>query len=163
MPNASREQLDADAELDLIRIELKETEDAATFETQVRVLRNRLSHGTHNYEDDALQPWVRALETICRAHLLRLLEFPEPAVEAALQGDAAPKSRCREESAYARLFKAAEVSRRSQSSGEHTPPPRMNKLRFPASSSTTCELSLRNAPGVGSNSPGFREMVRRVD
>ena len=89
MPKAVREHLDADPALQPLRNELKDEEDAATFEAPIRVLRNQLSHGTRNHEDDALQPWVAALETICRAHLLRLLEFPEPAVEGALQQAAA--------------------------------------------------------------------------
>lgn len=52
--------------------------------TQLRILRNHLSHGHRNYSERALRPWVRAVETICRGHLLRLLGFDSGAIESAL-------------------------------------------------------------------------------
>jgi ApeA N-terminal domain 1 len=48
---------------------------ASTLPAQLRVLRNNLSHGTRNYRDRELLPWVAAVEMICRAQALRLLGF----------------------------------------------------------------------------------------
>lgn len=85
LPTALREQLEANTELEPVRSELKNEGNAETLAAQIRVLRNHLSHGTRNYEDPALSPWVKTLETICRAHLLRLLGFAEFAIEESLR------------------------------------------------------------------------------
>ena len=58
------------------------------LEGLLRVLRNDLSHGKRNYDDRSLRPWVALVETVCRAHALRLLGFDE----AATIGGLAPPS-----------------------------------------------------------------------
>ena len=42
---------------------------------QLGDLRNTLSHGSRNHQDQELLPWVKVVETMCRAHALRLLGF----------------------------------------------------------------------------------------
>jgi hypothetical protein len=59
-------------------------ERALTLPAQLRSLRNHLSHGGRNYDEGELAPWVRTAETICRAHVLRLLEFDNARIERGL-------------------------------------------------------------------------------
>lgn len=68
------------------------TDDRQPIEALLRILRNDLSHGNRNYDDRSLRPWVTLLETMCRAHALRLLGFDDGAIVAGLAGppDAAP-------------------------------------------------------------------------
>lgn len=60
------------------------------LEGQLRVLRNNLSHGTQNYDEVSLQPWVEVAETMCRAHALRVLGFDDDGVESGLAPPPAP-------------------------------------------------------------------------
>ncbi len=53
-------------------------------EELLRILRNDLSHGNRNHSDRDLRPWVLIVETLCRAHALRLLGFDEAALIAGL-------------------------------------------------------------------------------
>jgi hypothetical protein len=72
-------------EMEPIVRRLEASEGADTLEAQVRVLRNHLSHGSQNYSGSELRPWVRALEIVCRAHLLRLIGFEDQAIETAFR------------------------------------------------------------------------------
>jgi ApeA N-terminal domain 1 len=61
--------------------------DERGFETlpeRLRALRNQLSHGRRSYTDAELRPWLRAVETISEAHVLRLLGFVEDDITQAL-------------------------------------------------------------------------------
>jgi len=60
------------------------------LEGQVRGLRNDLSHGRRNFADRALLPWVGIVETLCRAHALRLLGFEDGGIADGLVAPAAP-------------------------------------------------------------------------
>jgi hypothetical protein len=84
LPVSVRQALESDQALDPIRSQLIADEDAKTFQAQLRVLRNQLSHGERNYHDGDLKPWVDALETICRGQLLGLLGFAASDVESTL-------------------------------------------------------------------------------
>jgi hypothetical protein len=64
--------------------ELRDEEGASTLEAQLRVLRNRLSHGSRNYADHELRPWAHAVEIMCRAHLLKRLGFSQTAIKKGL-------------------------------------------------------------------------------
>jgi ApeA N-terminal domain 1 len=64
------------------------TRGATTLGSQLRVLRNDLSHGGRNYDSVTLRPWVQTAETLCRGHALRLLGFRPQDIEAALVADA---------------------------------------------------------------------------
>ena len=91
LPPSVRQTMESDTRLDPIRSqfiadpELFPDPRAATFPAQLRVLRNQLSHGDRNYHDHELEPWVAAVELICRAQLLALLGFPASDVEKALR------------------------------------------------------------------------------
>ncbi len=60
-------------------------------ESLLRILRNDLSHGNRNHDDRSLRPWVTLVETICRAHALRLLGFDDAATVAGLVAPSAPQ------------------------------------------------------------------------
>ena len=60
------------------------------IESLFRVLRNDLSHGNRHYPDPGLRPWVTLVETLCRAHALRLLGFDETAIVSGLASPPAP-------------------------------------------------------------------------
>jgi len=47
---------------------------------QLGELRNTLSHGSRNHQDLELLPWVKVVETMCRAHALRLLGFDDASI-----------------------------------------------------------------------------------
>ncbi len=64
---------------------------AKSIAAQLARLRNDLSHGAVNYGDHELSPWVRAVERICCAHLLRLLGFDASMIERALAQPAADR------------------------------------------------------------------------
>ncbi len=85
LPPRVRQTMESDTHLDTIRKQLIADAGATTFQAQLRVLRNQLSHGDRNYPDYDLAPWVAAIETLCRAQLLALLGFPSPAIEKALR------------------------------------------------------------------------------
>jgi hypothetical protein len=86
LPSPVRESIESDARLDPLRSQIITAEaNATTFHAQLRVLRNQLSHGDRNYPDRELEPWVAAVETICRAQLLALLGFPAADIEVALR------------------------------------------------------------------------------
>ncbi len=84
LPSAVRQTIESDARLDLIGSQLIASASAPTFPAQLRVLRNQLSHGDRSYPDHELEPWVRAVELICRAQLLALLGFLASDIEKAL-------------------------------------------------------------------------------
>ena len=65
-------------------------DDVTALEGQLRKLRNDLSHGSRNYPDAVLRPWVAIAETLCRAHALRLLDFNDEAIAAGMAPPAAP-------------------------------------------------------------------------
>lgn len=50
------------------------------LEAQLGELRNTLSHGSRNHRDLELLPWVKVVETMCRAHALRLLGFDDASI-----------------------------------------------------------------------------------
>jgi hypothetical protein len=52
---------------------------------ELAALRNGLSHG-ESYPDDELEPWLRLIDLVCRATLMRLLAFPASYIAAAMQG-----------------------------------------------------------------------------
>jgi hypothetical protein len=83
LPTAVRADLER-PELAPVADELRAAEKADTLQAQIRVLRNRLWHGTRNYSETELQPWVRVLEVLARAHLLQLLGFDTTAIDKAL-------------------------------------------------------------------------------
>jgi hypothetical protein len=86
LPPPVRQSTESDARLDPIRSQLVAADaNATTFQAQLRVLRNQLSHGDRNYPDYELEPWVAVVETICRAQLLALLGFPASNIEEALR------------------------------------------------------------------------------
>lgn len=64
--------------------------DEPLLQGQLRRLRNNLSHGTRNYTDSGLRPWVRAVEIMCRASALRLLGLSPDAVAAGIVPPSAP-------------------------------------------------------------------------
>lgn len=61
-----------------------------SLEGQLRLLRNQLSHGSRNYDNWDLRPMVQVVETLCRAHALRLLGFDPQAIEHGLSASAPP-------------------------------------------------------------------------
>jgi hypothetical protein len=75
---------------DLVRADMVKIEaelvglDNRSLAAQLRTLRNQLSHGGRNYQESELSPWVRTVETLSRAHLLRMLGFDDVAIERAL-------------------------------------------------------------------------------
>lgn len=66
------------------------TDRSKPVEELLRILRNDLSHGNRNYDDRSLRPWVSTVETMCRAHALRLLGFDDGAIIAGLAAPPAP-------------------------------------------------------------------------
>lgn len=68
------------------------TDGPQPVETLLSRLRNDLSHGNRNYDDPSLRPWVSLVETMCRAHALRLLGFDDGAI---IRGLAAPPAPAR--------------------------------------------------------------------
>jgi hypothetical protein len=76
--------MESDQEMEPIRSQLIAKDNATTPQAQLRVLRNKLSHGDRNYPDHDLQPWVGVVETMCRAQLLGLLGFDSAEIETAL-------------------------------------------------------------------------------
>jgi hypothetical protein len=89
LPVQLQSELDSNPELQPIRTALLEEDDTArTLPVQLRLLRNHLSHGDRNYDDRELRPWVQTVETVCRAHLLRLLGFDPSAIEHATSSPA---------------------------------------------------------------------------
>jgi len=85
LPASVRQGMDSDPRLDPIRSQLIAEDEARTMQAQLRVLRNKLSHGERNYPDHHLQPWVAAVETICQVQLLALLGgFSSSDIERAL-------------------------------------------------------------------------------
>lgn len=79
LPLAVREDLE-DPEMAAIAPRLSD-DGGTALEKQLEKLRNQISHGGCNYADSELAPWVRAVEVICQAHLLRLLGFDAAAIE----------------------------------------------------------------------------------
>lgn len=71
-------------EMAAIAKELKAAHQATVLHEQLARLRNDLSHGQRNYPDHELDPWVKALDLICQAHLMRLLGFKGSGIEQAL-------------------------------------------------------------------------------
>ncbi len=64
IPSAVRKDLERPDMADLSAI-LK-GEGAGTLEAQIRTLRNDLSHGSRNFEEQDLKPWVRVVEVMCQ-------------------------------------------------------------------------------------------------
>ena len=60
------------------------------IESLLRRLRNDLSHGNRDHDERSLRPWVALVETICRAHALRLLGFDDAAIVAGMAAPSAP-------------------------------------------------------------------------
>jgi hypothetical protein len=85
LPPQVRQRIESDTRLEAIRQRLIADEGATTFQAQLRVLRNQLSHGDRNYPDYDLAPWVAAVEMLCWAQLLALLGFPSSDLEKALR------------------------------------------------------------------------------
>lgn len=84
LPTPVLNTIQSDARLDPIRSRLIAEDEATTLQAQLRVLRNQLSHGQRNYPDDELDPWVAAVEVVCRARVLALLRFSASDIEKAL-------------------------------------------------------------------------------
>jgi hypothetical protein len=64
--------------------DLRATYESTAVHDQMAQLRNELSHGRRNYDDHELQPWVYALDAICRGHVMRLLGFKDDAIASSL-------------------------------------------------------------------------------
>jgi hypothetical protein len=84
LPAPVRHRMESDQEMDPVRSQLIAEDNATTLQAQLRVLRNKLSHGERNYPDHNLEPWIGVVETICRAKLLDLLGFDSTEIETAL-------------------------------------------------------------------------------
>jgi ApeA-like protein len=84
LPSQIHSALDSNPGLEPIRSQLIRDDRANTLPSQLRVLRNHLSHGDRNYADHDLRQWVVTLETMCRAELLSLLGFKYAEIETAL-------------------------------------------------------------------------------
>lgn len=86
LPPGLRATLEANPALEPIRHAIISDPDlnASTLQSQLRVLRNQLSHGSKNYADHELRPWVELAETVCQARVLMLLGFSPPEIENAL-------------------------------------------------------------------------------
>ena len=52
---------------------------------ELAALRNGLSHG-ESYPDDELQSWLRPIDLLCRATLMRLLDFKDEDIASAMRG-----------------------------------------------------------------------------
>ena len=78
LPNEVQDDLER-ADMEPLSSQLA-SDGGPRLEGKLRVLRNQLSHGTANYEASVLRPWVRAVETLCRGHALRLLGFDGDAI-----------------------------------------------------------------------------------
>jgi hypothetical protein len=74
-------------EMAAIAKELATEHGVTVLHEQLATLRNDLSHGRRSYADADLKPWVECLDVLCRARLLRLLGFGDPAIERALSED----------------------------------------------------------------------------
>jgi hypothetical protein len=83
LPPGAQRQLEQ-PEMAAVAKELEADYHATALHEQFARLRNDLSHGQRNYDDHDLDAWVKALELICRAHLMRLLGFKAAAIERAL-------------------------------------------------------------------------------
>jgi len=90
LPESVRESLST-PEMATIEADLIE-DGQTTLPNQFRVLRNWLSHGVKNYPPAEVRPWARSLETLCRAHSLRLLGFDEQAIVDGLVPPKRPES-----------------------------------------------------------------------
>src|SRR5579862_6432742 len=64
--------------------EILEVSERPILANQYQRLRNHLSHGSRNFGDSELRPWVRSIERLCRGQALRLLGFDDIAIESAL-------------------------------------------------------------------------------
>jgi hypothetical protein len=84
MPASVRHRIESHEELEPLRSQLVANDEATTTQAQLRVLRNKLSHGERNYPDHVLSPWVVMVETICQAQLLGLLGLGSSEIESAL-------------------------------------------------------------------------------
>jgi hypothetical protein len=83
VPAAIRGGLE-EPEMAKIAEELRTERNATVLHEQLATLRNDLSHGRRSYEDAELNPWVKCLDVLCRAHLLRRLGLDDAAIERAL-------------------------------------------------------------------------------
>lgn len=61
-----------------------DTAGVPAMDSRLRSLRNDLSHGSRNYDDFDLRPWVAIVDSLCRAHALRLLGFASTDLERGL-------------------------------------------------------------------------------
>jgi ApeA N-terminal domain 1 len=66
------------------KVRAEQANKAPTTLSAIRVVRNDLAHGNRGYERAELTEVVVVLERVVRAHLLRLLRCPEPALVRAL-------------------------------------------------------------------------------
>jgi ApeA N-terminal domain 1 len=83
LPETTRRDLDR-PELAPLRLKLRQRSRVGNAShDELAELRNALSHG-ESYPDEELEPWLRALEIVARATLMRLLRFNASEVEAAL-------------------------------------------------------------------------------
>jgi hypothetical protein len=57
---------------------------SSTAASVIREIRNGLAHGSRGYAPQLLRPWSNALDTLARAHMLRLLGCPAGVIQEAL-------------------------------------------------------------------------------